>query len=443
MTKPSLEDLTGQAVWSDIAHAYEQVIIRTSFYKEFMNDIYEEISSNVSQIRRQNPNQEIRVLDAGCGIGYLINVLLSQDPCLKVTGIDTNQYMLDIAHQEIISPGYNYTLIQADAETFTPDEPFDLIVSTNLLFNLPKPFNFITNCYDNLKDGGYFVLSSAHNNPNLPLLVEKAREEFREQGIEKEKAPYMEIVQKLNHQMMNSRFKTFPTDKIAAYLNDFYNFSIRNKTTTFHDQNFLVNAQKNKEGKIIIKIESGEESFQEAWSLKNFLLSEIMNLIPSDKQHQLASRYDRHSELLTARDWKTNKLLGFQNIIKDSEIGFPCEETVDITPIRRNYDSVVSFAGTYIVPRMMGKRLGAFLMAYACELMAEMGIKAGIAELNPELFPFAQRLGFKKYSSINKTMDGLEKVDVFAELQQNNIERRLIKEKAGQALGPENILLQI
>lgn len=443
MTKQSLEDLTGQAVWSDIARAYEQVIVRTSFYREFMNEVCEEISSNVSEIRRHNPNKEIRIIDAGCGIGYLINELLSKNHRLNITGIDTNQYMLDIARQEIISPSYNYTLIQADAETFINDEPFDIIVSTNLLFNLPKPFNFITNCYNNLQDGGYFVLSSARDSPNLQFLVEKSREEFKEQGIEKEKAPYIEIAQKLNQQMMSSYFRTFSMEKIATYLSNFCGFLICNKKATFRDQNFLVNAQKSKEGKISIKIESSEEAFREAWYLKHFLLSEIMNLIPSDKQHELESKYDRHSELLTARDLETKKLLGFQNIIKDSEIGFPCDETVDVTPIRKKYNSVVSFAGTYVVPRMMGKRLGAFLMSYACELMAERGVKAGIAELNPELVPFVQRLGFKKYSSINKTKDGLDKVDVFAELQKNDVNRKSIKEKAYQSLGPENILIQI
>src|SRR3989344_2960085 len=81
-------DLREQKVWSDIARAYEKVIVRTSFYESMISDLSTHVRGNA-------------VVDLGCGIGYLMNMLL-EIPDRKTVGVDTNSYMLDIAKREII-----------------------------------------------------------------------------------------------------------------------------------------------------------------------------------------------------------------------------------------------------------------------------------------------------------------------------------------------------
>lgn len=436
MDNGTLEDLTNQTVWSEITEAYKQVITQTSFYRSFMEDICKEVLANAEQLRQSKNKKRIRVLDAGCGIGYLVNKL-SEDQDMHIIGIDTNAYMLDMARKDI-GDKKRVKLVQADASTFASKKPFDIIVSTNLLFNLKQPFDFLANCYNILTKDGHLVLSSASDNPDLQLMVEKAKREFESQGICKDK--YIEIVRQLNQKMMDTYFRTFSLEKISDYLSNFCGFSIVNGGTTFSNQNFLINAKKEPEGKIIIDLESGPNAYAEAWKLKHFILSEVMGLMPTDKKVE-NTKYDSSSELLTARDSKTNKLLGFQNMIKDSEIGLPCEETISITQFREKFSKIVSFAGTYVVPRMNGKRLGAFLMSYAGKLFAERGFDAGIAEANPQIMPFAKKMGFKPYHSGGVTSSGLKKIDVIMDMQASKENLDELFKKAHHLLEPKNITL--
>jgi 2-polyprenyl-3-methyl-5-hydroxy-6-metoxy-1,4-benzoquinol methylase len=428
-------------IWSDIARAYEKVVIRTSFYREFMSDVCSEVLDDVKLLCKKKPKKEIKILDVGCGVGSLIDELLSKEPELQITGIDSNEHMLTIAKKEVIKPGHSYKLIQADAESFSCDEAFDIVVSTNLLFSLEKPFDFINNVHNLLNKDGYFILSSMKENPDFTVLANRINAEFKKPEF----LPYIRTIEKLNAEMMNSRFRTFSNEKILEYLS-FYCFqTILSNKNTFQNQNFLLNTRKKEVGKITINLESDEKAFENAWNLKYFLLSEILNVIPSEGQ-DLSSTYDQHSELLTARDAETNLLLGFQNCINDSPLGFPCEKTVDLSALRQKYGKMVSFAGTYVIPPVMGNRMAAFLLTYFHELMMQRGAEAAIAESNPEFSNFAKSIGYEEYSGgCSKTDGGLDKVDLLLNFQ--NPEKiklsRKTLEKARAALGIENLLINV
>jgi len=73
-----------------------------------------------------------RVLDVGCGKGFLLYDLLQAVPGLHVNGIDISRYGLEHAVQDI-----RPFLQIADAEKLPfPDHSFDLVFSINTLHNL-------------------------------------------------------------------------------------------------------------------------------------------------------------------------------------------------------------------------------------------------------------------------------------------------------------------
>jgi ubiquinone/menaquinone biosynthesis C-methylase UbiE len=75
-----------------------------------------------------------RVLDIGCGKGFLLYELQQLRPDIDVIGIDISGYAIDNAKEEI-----RHTLFVHDAATPLPFETdeFDLVISLTTLHNLP------------------------------------------------------------------------------------------------------------------------------------------------------------------------------------------------------------------------------------------------------------------------------------------------------------------
>ncbi len=78
----------------------------------------------------------MRVLDIGCGKGFLLYDLMSAVPGLEVVGLDISDYALAHAKEEV-----KPFLRQGHAAQLPfPDSNFDLVISLNTFHNLP--------CYD-------------------------------------------------------------------------------------------------------------------------------------------------------------------------------------------------------------------------------------------------------------------------------------------------------
>jgi ubiquinone/menaquinone biosynthesis C-methylase UbiE len=78
----------------------------------------------------------MRILDVGCGTGFLARLLAQTLNAVQVVGLDADEKMLDLAHQML--EGERLTgqveLRQGDAYQLPfPDETFDLVTSQTLL----------------------------------------------------------------------------------------------------------------------------------------------------------------------------------------------------------------------------------------------------------------------------------------------------------------------
>jgi len=73
-----------------------------------------------------------RVLDVGCGKGFLIYDLMTELPGLEVVGIDISEYAIENAKEEI-KP---YISVADAKELPFEDNSFDLVISLNVLHNL-------------------------------------------------------------------------------------------------------------------------------------------------------------------------------------------------------------------------------------------------------------------------------------------------------------------
>lgn len=77
-----------------------------------------------------------KILDLGCGEGFVINKLLESYPNIEITGLDLNAKALDLAQR--LNPGIEF--IREDIYTFPCEKKiFDLVMAIEVLEHMKKP----------------------------------------------------------------------------------------------------------------------------------------------------------------------------------------------------------------------------------------------------------------------------------------------------------------
>jgi 2-polyprenyl-3-methyl-5-hydroxy-6-metoxy-1,4-benzoquinol methylase len=102
-----------------------------------------------------------RVLDAGCGNGFYAAQFLARG-CV-VVGVDLGE--AGIAHARKTYPQGRFELAEVDP-TLLPrlgEDPFDLVISTEVIEHLYQPKAFVAGCFAALKPGGRFVCTTPYH----------------------------------------------------------------------------------------------------------------------------------------------------------------------------------------------------------------------------------------------------------------------------------------
>jgi 2-polyprenyl-3-methyl-5-hydroxy-6-metoxy-1,4-benzoquinol methylase len=146
-----------------------------------------------------------RILDAGCGQGYLCRLLAGRGAL--VTGIEPAQGWYDYAAEREQREHLGITYLQADLSLFTSlIETFDVIIANMVLMDIPDYKAAIRNCIAALKPGGSFIFSLLH-----PC--------FEEPGAEWARKGYVEVRDYLHEQVKPQTFGYFFHRPLSSYLN--------------------------------------------------------------------------------------------------------------------------------------------------------------------------------------------------------------------------------
>jgi 2-polyprenyl-6-hydroxyphenyl methylase/3-demethylubiquinone-9 3-methyltransferase len=102
-----------------------------------------------------------RVLDVGCGNGALAGEFVRAG--CDVVGIDLSEDGIEIARRAY--PAGRFEVMKADDEVIQRlgCEPFDLVMSTEVVEHLYDPRAFVRGCYSATRPGGRFVCSTPYN----------------------------------------------------------------------------------------------------------------------------------------------------------------------------------------------------------------------------------------------------------------------------------------
>jgi 2-polyprenyl-3-methyl-5-hydroxy-6-metoxy-1,4-benzoquinol methylase len=102
-----------------------------------------------------------RVLDVGCGNGSLAREFARMGH--RVTGVDMSEGGIEIARRNC--PEGRFELLTADREVLANlgEEPFDLVMSVEVIEHLYDPKAFLEGCYLATTSGGMFLCSTPYH----------------------------------------------------------------------------------------------------------------------------------------------------------------------------------------------------------------------------------------------------------------------------------------
>jgi 2-polyprenyl-3-methyl-5-hydroxy-6-metoxy-1,4-benzoquinol methylase len=102
-----------------------------------------------------------RVLDVGCGNGFTCGEFLRRG--CKVVGIDLSEQGVALARSSY--PEGRFETLAADSQILEKlaEEPFDLVVSTEVVEHLYAPREWAAGCYAALKPGGKFICTTPYH----------------------------------------------------------------------------------------------------------------------------------------------------------------------------------------------------------------------------------------------------------------------------------------
>ncbi|MFD9979203.1 trans-aconitate 2-methyltransferase [Streptomyces massasporeus] len=118
---------------------------------------FTDLLARVPDLPTQPPAGHPRIADLGCGPGNVTTLLAARWPTARITGYDNSPEMLDKAHVDHEGPtpgGGRLDFGHADARTWTPDEPHDLIISNATLQWVPGHAERFPDWVAGLKPGG-------------------------------------------------------------------------------------------------------------------------------------------------------------------------------------------------------------------------------------------------------------------------------------------------
>ena len=118
---------------------------------------YRHYKNALVRFGRFNPEEEKKILEVGCGPGYLLNFLGKLFPQWKITGLDFDQRLLD----EAATRARNSMLIHGNAERLPfCKSQFDALISLHNIEHLYRPERFIAEAYRVLEPGGVLLLAT-------------------------------------------------------------------------------------------------------------------------------------------------------------------------------------------------------------------------------------------------------------------------------------------
>ncbi len=129
----------------------------------------------LSEMAGRFPGKSVRILDIGCGAGFLANALAAQG--YGVTGVDTSSPSLEVARRHDSTGTVDYRRGDAYKLEFS-DGSFDAVCAMDFLEHVENPGQVVREAARVLRQGGPFFFHTFNRNLLSWLIVIKGVEWF-------------------------------------------------------------------------------------------------------------------------------------------------------------------------------------------------------------------------------------------------------------------------
>ena len=107
------------------------------------------------------PTEGLRVLDVGCGNGHISAQFLARG--CNVVGIDASVSGIEFARRSHSAGRFEVALADDDLLLNLQEQPFDLVISTEVVEHIYAPRPYVNGCFKALKPGGRMICSTPYN----------------------------------------------------------------------------------------------------------------------------------------------------------------------------------------------------------------------------------------------------------------------------------------
>ena len=97
------------------------------------------------------------IMDFGCGLGYILNLLRTALPNAVLYGADIDQNCLEITKDRV--KDVNTVLLQEESGFAGAPESYDICILSHVLEHLPEPKRSIQQILETIKPGGYLIIA--------------------------------------------------------------------------------------------------------------------------------------------------------------------------------------------------------------------------------------------------------------------------------------------
>jgi ubiquinone/menaquinone biosynthesis C-methylase UbiE len=167
---------TLQALDRDVA-AFDE---RAAGYESgWLGKLHRDIADRVADLALTSSPKPQRILDIGCGTGYLLPQLAARAPdAIELVGIDAAPAMIDVARANAGDPRLTFSVGVAEHLPYA-DANFDLVVSTTSFDHWRDQQAGLQECARVMTPGAHLVLADQFSTWLLPTLVGKRRDKAR------------------------------------------------------------------------------------------------------------------------------------------------------------------------------------------------------------------------------------------------------------------------
>ena len=157
------EEIMKYEVWEKLAHKYNNLWVQ----KYSLGPTRREVKKIVLPLLEKN--NELKILDVGCGTGQLIKEISDQYNKVNYLGIDVAENMIDVAKKN--NKGKNIEFKNSAIESFESNEKYDIIICTHAFPYFPNKQEMIKKMAGLCNKKGQVIIVNSSTNSLKDLII--------------------------------------------------------------------------------------------------------------------------------------------------------------------------------------------------------------------------------------------------------------------------------